>query len=81
MTITNMKIDLPELQGDPLDIAREKCKLAAKEVGGGAVITEDTSLCYNALNGMPGPYSKYIEREGEGWNGSFLSQLKNQLTH
>jgi len=53
--ITNRKIDLPELQGDPIDIAKEKCALAAKEVNG-PVFTEDTSLCFNALKSLPGPY-------------------------
>ena len=58
-SISNQKIDLPELQGDPLEIAKEKCSLAAKEVGG-AVITEDTSLCFTALDDMPGPYIKWF---------------------
>ncbi len=58
-TITNHKIDLPELQGDPLAIAKEKCALAAEAVNG-AVITEDTSLCFSALNGLPGPYIKWF---------------------
>ena len=53
------KVDLPELQGDPIDIAQQKCKLAADKVGG-AVITEDTSLCFNALQGLPGPYIKWF---------------------
>jgi ribokinase/non-canonical purine NTP pyrophosphatase (RdgB/HAM1 family) len=57
--ITSRKIDLPELQGDPLEIAQEKCRLAAKEVNG-PVLTEDTSLCFNSLNGMPGPYIKWF---------------------
>jgi inosine triphosphate pyrophosphatase len=57
--ILNQKIDLPELQGDVLEIAREKCALAAKQVGS-AVITEDTSLCFNALHDMPGPYIKWF---------------------
>jgi len=62
--IANHKVDLPELQGDPLEIAREKCALAAKEVKG-AVITEDTSLCFSALNGLPGPYIKwFLDRNG-----------------
>ena len=56
--LTNQKIDLPELQGDPEEIAIEKCKIAAKTVGG-AVITEDTSLCFNALSGLPGAYIKW----------------------
>lgn len=58
-TIANQKIDLPELQGDPIEIAKEKCALAAKEVGG-AVITEDTSLCFSALQNLPGPYIKWF---------------------
>lgn len=57
--ICSRSIDLPELQGDPLEIAMEKCALAAKEVGG-PVITEDTSLCFTALNGLPGPYIKWF---------------------
>jgi len=57
--ITNRKLDLPELQGDPIEIAIEKCKLAAKEIQG-PVFTEDTSLCFNAMNGMPGPYIKWF---------------------
>eukprot|EP00547_Thalassionema_nitzschioides_P017875 CAMPEP_0194241630 /NCGR_PEP_ID=MMETSP0158-20130606/7435_1 /TAXON_ID=33649 /ORGANISM="Thalassionema nitzschioides, Strain L26-B" /LENGTH=549 /DNA_ID=CAMNT_0038976563 /DNA_START=296 /DNA_END=1941 /DNA_ORIENTATION=+ len=64
-TITNQKLDLPELQGnDPVEIAIEKCKLAAKETAG-PVFIEDTSLCFNALNGMPGVYIKwFLERCG-----------------
>lgn len=56
LQITNKKIDLPELQGDdPIVIAIEKCKLAAQEING-PVFTEDTSLCFNALNGLPGMF-------------------------
>ena len=40
-------------------MAREKCKLAAKEIKG-PCLTEDTSLCFNALGGMPGPYIKWF---------------------
>ena len=57
--LTNKKVELSELQGKPEEIAKEKCSLAAKEVGG-AVITEDTSLCFNALGGLPGPYIKWF---------------------
>ena len=55
--IVSQKIDLPELQGEPEEISVEKCMLAAKEVGG-PVMVEDTSLCFNALGGLPGPYIK-----------------------
>lgn len=58
-SISNQKIDLPELQGDVLEIAKEKCALAAKQVMG-PVITEDTSLCFTALKDMPGPYIKWF---------------------
>jgi inosine triphosphate pyrophosphatase len=57
--ITNQKLDLPELQGTPEEIAKEKCRQAAKQVNG-PVFTEDTSLCFNALNGLPGPYIKWF---------------------
>jgi ribokinase/non-canonical purine NTP pyrophosphatase (RdgB/HAM1 family) len=57
--LTSHKVDLPELQGDPVEIAKEKCKMAATKIGG-ACMTEDTSLCFNALNSMPGPYIKWF---------------------
>ncbi|KAL2530897.1 Inosine triphosphate pyrophosphatase [Forsythia ovata] len=49
----SLKIDLPELQGEPEDISKEKARLAAKEVSG-PVLVEDTCLCFNALKGLPG---------------------------
>jgi len=57
--VEHVDLDLPELQGEPLDIAREKCRCAAQRVQA-SVIVEDTSLCFNALNGMPGPYIKWF---------------------
>lgn len=67
--IGNQKMDLPELQGEPEAIAMEKCKLAALEAKG-PVMCEDTLLCFNALNGLPGPYIKwFLEKLGhEGLN-------------
>lgn len=55
----NAKLDLPELQGSPEEIAREKCKTAANQLQS-AVMTEDTSLCFHALNGLPGAYIKWF---------------------
>ena len=46
-------------QGEPEEIAREKCVLAAKQVHG-PVMVEDTSLCFNAYKGLPGPYIKWF---------------------
>ncbi|KAF8392068.1 hypothetical protein HHK36_022409 [Tetracentron sinense] len=44
---------VPELQGEPVDISKEKARLAAKQVNG-PVLVEDTCLCFNALDGLPG---------------------------
>mmetsp|Transcript_23079 Transcript_23079/g.68075 ORF Transcript_23079/g.68075 Transcript_23079/m.68075 type:complete len:205 (+) Transcript_23079:117-731(+) len=67
--IVSQKLDLPELQGEPEEISSEKCRLAAEQVGG-PVFVEDTSLCFNALGGLPGPYIKwFLEKTGhEGLN-------------
>ena len=72
-TITNKKLDLPELQGEPEEIAIEKCRMASLQVKG-PVLIEDTCLCFNALNGLPGPYIKwFLEKTGH-------SGLNNMLT-
>jgi len=40
-------------QGEAEEISKEKCRIAAKTIKG-AVMVEDTSLCFNALKGLPG---------------------------
>ena len=68
--IEQLDIDLPELQGLPEDIVRGKLKLALQKAKNleGPVLVEDTSLCFNAYGGLPGPYIKYflkaIKQEG-----------------
>ena len=60
--VKQLDIDLPELQGYPEDIVKEKLKIAlekAKDLEG-PVLVEDTSLCFNAYNGLPGAYIKYF---------------------
>jgi len=64
--VVSRNLDLPELQGEPEEISSEKCKIAAKEIGG-PVMVEDVSLCFNALKGLPGPYIKW-----------FLTKLKHE---
>eukprot|EP01133_Synstelium_polycarpum_P006523 gene6523-7553_t len=59
LPVESRKIDLPELQGEPIDISKEKCRIAAKLVGG-PVLIEDTCLCFNALHSLPGPYVKWF---------------------
>ncbi|CAI5459346.1 unnamed protein product [Closterium sp. Yama58-4] len=69
VALRSRKIDLPELQGEPEDISKEKARLAAAKVDG-PVLVEDTCLCFNALNGLPGPYIKwFLDKTGhEGLN-------------
>jgi len=55
--LVSMKLDLPELQGEPKEVSIEKCKIAARQCKC-PVMVEDTSLCYNALGGLPGVYIK-----------------------
>lgn len=53
--------DVPELQGEPVYVAEQKCIHAAKNVeGGGPVVVEDTSLCFRALGDLPGVYVKWF---------------------
>ncbi|CAO3625810.1 unnamed protein product [Cunninghamella echinulata] len=59
--IESHKVDLPELQGETKDIAAQKCKMAADIIQGPCII-EDTCLCFNALNGLPGPYIKWFHQ-------------------
>ena len=54
-TVVSLKMDLPELQGEPEDVARAKCEAAYAHVKG-PVIIEDTSLCFHALRDLGGPY-------------------------
>ena len=49
---------LDDIKGEPDEISKEKCRLAVAAVKG-PVMVEDTSLCFNAYNGLPGPYIKW----------------------
>jgi inosine triphosphate pyrophosphatase len=60
--LTSVSIDLPEIQGTTQEIAAHKCREAAKLIKG-PCITEDTSLCFNAMNGLPGPYIKWFLKD------------------
>lgn len=55
--LTHSQLDLPEIQGAPIMVARAKCKAAVQKLNG-PCLTEDTALVYNALGDLPGPYIK-----------------------
>ncbi|KAI8621049.1 inosine triphosphate pyrophosphatase-like protein [Chytriomyces sp. MP71] len=68
LSLTNRKLDLPELQAaSTAEVSIDKCKRAA-EIVNGPVLVEDTSLCFNAINSLPGPYIKWF-LEGVGHEG------------
>lgn len=68
--VISLDVDLPELQGEIDDIAKGKCQIAYEKYNklgiNEPIIVEDTALCFNAINGLPGPYIKW-----------FLNKLSN----
>lgn len=75
------KLDLPELQGEPEEISKEKCRIAAKQLGA-AVMVEDTSLCFNALKGLPGPYIKwFLEKLGHDGLNRMLAGFEDKSAY
>nr|GAT48166.1 predicted protein [Mycena chlorophos] len=60
--IESRSLDIPEVQGTTQEVAIAKCRRAS-ELLGGPCITEDTALCFEAMNGLPGPYIKYFLAE------------------
>jgi inosine triphosphate pyrophosphatase len=55
-------LDLEEIQGTPIDIINRKCEKVMELSNDmcDSYIVEDVSLCFNALNGLPGPYIKWF---------------------
>ena len=79
--IVSRALDLPELQGDPKDIATEKCLLASKEIRAPTLV-EDTSLCFNALKGLPGPYVKwFLEKTGLDGLNNMLAAYEDKTAY
>lgn len=66
-TVTQITMELPELQGTPKQVAEQKTQMAFKEVQK-PIFVDDTALSCEALNGMPGVYIKdflnAIKQEG-----------------
>ncbi len=55
-----VKLDLPELQGDSEEVAVAKMRSAMVAMPGVDLVVEDSSLCYDALGGLPGVYVKWF---------------------
>ncbi|GBG31339.1 Inosine triphosphate pyrophosphatase [Hondaea fermentalgiana] len=81
MALRNEKVDLPELQGEPEAVAAEKCRLAQARIDG-PVLVEDTSLCFNALNGLPGVYIKwFLEKTGHEGLNNLLAAYEDKTAY
>ncbi|CAG8973806.1 hypothetical protein HYALB_00006351 [Hymenoscyphus albidus] len=57
--LQSQALDLIEIQGTIEEISLDKCRRAAEAIKG-PVLVEDTCLCFNALNELPGPYIKWF---------------------
>lgn len=56
-----LNVDLPEIQEiDTKAVAKNKA-IQGAQLAGGPCVVEDTSLEFNALGGMPGPYIKWFQ--------------------
>jgi inosine triphosphate pyrophosphatase len=62
ISINCQDLDLLEIQGSPEEISLHKALQALKHVQN-TVIVEDTCLCFNAFNGLPGPFIKWFLKE------------------
>lgn len=82
--LINSKIDLPELQGASVqEIAIDKCREARRQLGGEfAILTEDTSLCFNAMGNLPGPYIKWFMKSlGHDGINKMISGFNDNSAH
>ncbi len=75
-------MDLDELQGEPEFIAKSKAKTASNLLPSTPVIIEDVSLCFNALNGLPGPYIKsFLDKLGREGLYKILSSFHDKTAY
>lgn len=57
--LQSQALDLVEIQGTIEEISKDKCIRAADAVKG-PVLVEDTCLCFDAFDELPGPYVKWF---------------------
>jgi len=57
--LQSQALDLVEIQGTIEEISHDKCRRAAEAVQG-PVLVEDTCLCFDAFDELPGPYVKWF---------------------
>ncbi|SPN98866.1 probable Inosine triphosphate pyrophosphatase [Cephalotrichum gorgonifer] len=62
ITVNSQAVDLEEIQGTIEEVTRAKCRKAA-DIVNGPVLVEDTALCFDAWDGLPGPYIKWFQEK------------------
>jgi len=66
--LEHIKIDLDEIQSkDPMVVVEHKVR-QAYDIIKKPVLVEDTSLCINALDGLPGTFIKFFTEASDGLN-------------
>ena len=59
--VEQVKMEVPELQDDSIEeVAKFSAKWASEKLKCD-VLKNDSGLCVDALNGFPGPYSRYVD--------------------
>jgi inosine triphosphate pyrophosphatase len=67
LPLEHLKLDLDEIQSsDPVTVVTHKVKQAYERIKK-PVLVEDTSLCFNALDGLPGPFIKFFVEAKNGF--------------
>ncbi|CAG8512536.1 11889_t:CDS:2 [Ambispora gerdemannii] len=81
VNLVDHKLDVTEIQGSTREVSSDKCRRAVKEINR-PVITEDTALCFNALNGLPGPYIKwFLEKLGHDGLNRMLAGFEDKSAY
>jgi len=56
-----LDVDLPEIQEIDTEAVAKNKAIQGAQLAGGPCVVEDTSLEFNALGGMPGPFIKWFQ--------------------
>lgn len=59
--INILKVDLPEIQEMNTEAIAKNKAIQGAQLAGGPCVVEDSSLQFQALGGMPGPYIKWFQ--------------------
>ena len=58
-----LNVDLPEIQEINTEAIAKNKAIQAAQLANGPCVVEDTSLAFNALGGMPGPFIKFFQQK------------------